>query len=219
LNKRSPPPLPRARPSWPSWSRTPSGTSTSLVNELAMFARDPASTCGKRSGGVHRCSATCRSARARGRRPLPADRSVLPRGGWNGRSRCFRFVELADDINSHAGLRCAPLMMYSTSVTAGQGRAHPAARAGLQEKHRRRAGIPGGAGGGPCGCWGRRARGRPARGRGQRRGRDGAAGGTPRRLAAADVVVLLTDHDAFDRRIRTHARTSCRRHCMPTSSL
>ena len=63
----------------------------------------------------------------------------------------------------------------------------------------------------------RRARGRPARGRGQRRGRAvPRVEPTPDELAAADVVVLLTDHDAFDvDAIRTHARYvfDCRRQC------
>ena len=76
-----------------------------LVNELAMFAGDlgvdiwsaidAASHQAVRLHALH--------ARARRRRPLPADRPVVPlvAGAAQRRVRRFRFVELANDVNEH----------------------------------------------------------------------------------------------------------------------
>ena len=115
-----------------------------LVNELAMFAHDlgidvweaidAAATEAVRLHEVH--------ARPRRRRPLPADRPVLPvvAGEAHRSGQPFRFVELANDVNEHM-----PDYVVRRVITAlnrrslpVRGTPRPAARPVVQEEHRRR---------------------------------------------------------------------------------
>ena len=118
-----------------------------LVNELAMFAHDlgidvweaidAAST--KPFGFMPFTPGPGWAATA-----CPSTRPTCP-GGWSGRSASsFRFVELANDINSHMPdyvVRRIMLLALNERGRPVRGCPHPAARAGLQEEHRRRAGV------------------------------------------------------------------------------
>ena len=196
------------RPSWPSCWRTPSGTSTSPWSTRSRCSpTTSASTSGRRSTRRPPSrSASCVHPGPGRRRALPADRPVAtcPGGSSATLGQQFRFVELANDINEpHARLRRARLIDGAQPDAPRRSTARRILLLGLAYKkntgdaresparaRRRAAAGPGRRG----------ARGRPAR-----RGEPiPAAGGcvrvelTAEELAAADAVVLLTDHDEFD---------------------
>ena len=122
-----------------------------LVNELAMFAHDldinvweaieAAST--KPFGFM-----PFTPGPGVGGHCLPIDPSYLSWRVERALGKSFRFVELADDINRHMPDYVAHRIMlaFNDARPPGARRAHPAARAGLQEEHRRRPGVAGGPG-------------------------------------------------------------------------
>ena len=99
-------------------------------------------------------------ARARGRRPLPADRPVVPvvAGEAQPRGTTFRFVELANDVNDHMPdyvVHRLIMARLNQRRKAVNGQPAPRARARLQEEHRRRARVTRDRGGPPALALGR----------------------------------------------------------------
>ena len=150
---------------------------------------------------------------------LPIDPSYLSWRVERALGKSFRFVELANDINNHMPDYVVHRLMTGVQrarppgqrrrgscCSAWRTRRTPATRGS-----RPRCALPS--------CWprwARRAGRRSVRGRGNRRGRFGVRAWSRLRLNLedADMVVLLTDHDAFDfDEIRQHAKLvfDCRR--------
>ena len=167
-----------------------------LVNELAMFARDLGIDVWE---AIEAASSKpfgympFRPGPGVGGHCLPID-PVLPllAGGTGARQELPLRRARGRHQQSHAGLRCQPAHdVAQRARAAGQGRAHPAARAGLQEEHRRRAGIPGGAGGGAAAVLGADVRAADPHVASDRS--TGSRGSSRRRTSAEprSVVVLL----------------------------
>ena len=195
------------RPSWPSCSRTRSGTSTSRWSTSWRCSRTTsASTSGRRSTRRRPSrSASCgsRPGPGVGGHCLPIDPSYLSWRVQRTLGQSFRFVELANDINDHMPDYVVRRLVAALNQRrkAVNGSTRPAARPGVQEEHRRRPRVAGAPGRRAAAGHGRRgARRRPARGRGRRTSTAACVRVelTAEEIAAADAVVLLADHDAFD---------------------
>ena len=196
----------RGRPSWPSCSRTPSGTSTSpWSTSWRCSPTTSASTCGRPSTRPPPSrSAIMRFTPGPGRRrALPADRPVLPVVAGGAHARPALPVRRAGQRHQqpHARLRGPP-------AAARAERARPAGQAGpgsccsgspTRRTPATRANRPPSGSPTCCSGWAPTS-GRPTRWSPSPRASGPAVArvdATPEEIAAADVVVLLTDHDAF----------------------
>ena len=137
---------------------------------------------------------------------LPIDPSYLSWRVERALGKSFRFVELADDINSHMPDYVVHRLMMALQLARHAGQRAPASccsasptrRTPATRASRRPSGSPS--------CWSgwERRSGRPTRTWSRPppidRGRDPGRASPSRRSPRADAVVLLTDHDAFDYR-------------------
>ena len=140
-----------------------------LVNELAMFAHDlgidvweAIDAASTKPFGFMRFT----PGPGVGGHCLPIDPSYLSWQVKQSLGQAFRFVELANDVNDHMPDYVVQRLSASLNARAqaDQRVPDPAARAGLQEEHRRRPRVPRPAGRRPARRDGRRgAGGRPVR--------------------------------------------------------
>ena len=156
------------------------------------------------------------------RRPLPADRPVLPVLAGAADARPELPLRRAGQRHQrpHAGLRGPPAGRRAQPARARRSTARRILLLGLAYKKNTGDAreSPAAAGRRAAAGHGRRGpRGRPARGRGRARRPPASSGSTltAEELAAADAVVLLADHDAFDLDLVRPARPVRARHPPP----